>query len=172
MATTKQGKYNADFLKRATAWITERGLYPEPHGASIQSYCRAMGISDETHSRWLAKFVEYVEAIKKANKAFSATLVLRLENSLVERATGLCVKKKTKTTMIADENGDPIVASKVVEEEQVPPDTTALIFALKNIAPDHWRDKQEHDVNMPQIVIQASDKGIKAMAKLNELADQ
>ena len=168
---TKLGKYNAELRKRASAWITERGLYPEPHGATIRQYCKAMGISEDSHARWLARFADYADAIKKANAAFSAALVLRLEGCLVERATGLSVRKKTKTTMIADEEGNPIVASKVVVEEQVPPDTTALIFALKNIAPNKWKDKQEHDVNMPPIVIEASDKGIKAMAKLNELAD-
>lgn len=147
MATTKNGsKYNAEFLKRASAWITERGLFPEPHGSTIRSFCKAMGISEDSHARWVDRYAEYAETIKKANKAFTSTLVLRLENSLMERATGLCVKKKTKTTMIADENGDPIVASKVVEEEQVPPDTTALIFALKNVSPEQWRDRQIHDL--------------------------
>lgn len=173
MATTKNGsKYNADFLKRASAYITERGLFPEPHGSTIQNYCRAMGISDETHSRWLDKFVEYVEVIKKANSAFNASLVLRLEGSLIDRALGNTKKKKTRTTMVADENGDPVVSEKIITEEDVPADTTALIFALKNIAGDKWKDKQEHDINMPQIIIQASPRGIKAMDKLNELGDK
>lgn len=173
MATTKNGsKYSPEFRKRASAWIAERGLFPEPHGATIQSYCRAMGISDETHSRWLDKFVEYVELIKKANQAFNATLVLRLEGSLIDRALGNTKKKKTRTTMVADENGDPVVSAKIITEEDVPADTTALIFALKNIAGSKWKDKQEHDINMPQIVIQATPRGIKAMEKLNELADQ
>lgn len=172
MATTKNGsKYNADFIKRASAYITERGLFPEPHGSTIQSYCRAMGISDETHSRWLDKFVEYVDMIKKANKAFSASLVLRLESSLIDKALGNAVKKKSRTTMVAGENGEPVVSEKVLTEESIPADTTALIFALKNIASDKWSDKQEHEITMPQIVIQTTPRGIKAMEKLNELAD-
>ena len=175
MATTSKGKgskYNAEFCKRASAWIAERGLFPEPHGATIQSYCRAMGISDETHYNWLKDNLAYLELIKKANQAFNATLVLRLESSLIDRALGNCTKKRTRTTMVADEAGNPVVSEKVITEEDVPADTTALIFALKNVAGDKWKDKQEHDINMPQIVIQSTPRGIKAMDKLNELADQ
>lgn len=174
MSTTNNGsKYSTDFLRRAVAWITERGLYPEPHGATIQSYCRAMGISDETHSRWSKKFVEYVDAIKKANEAFSASLVLRLESTLIERATGNVTRKKTRTRMIADEDGNPVVSEKIIDEEQMPPDTTAIIFALKNIAPDKWKDKQLQDVALATpVIIQSSERGIKAMEKLNELGNE
>lgn len=172
MATTKNGsKYNAEFLKRASAWITERGLFPEPHGSTIRSFCKAMGISEDSHARWVDKYAEYAETIKKANSAFNASLVLRLEGSLIDRALGNTKKKKTRTTMVADEDGNPVVSEKIITEEDVPADTTALIFALKNIAGDKWRDKQEHDINMPNIVIQATPRGIKAMDKLNELGD-
>jgi hypothetical protein len=31
------------------------------------------------------------------------------------------------------------------------PDTTSIIFWLKNRRPDKWRDKTEHDVNVNEI---------------------
>lgn len=172
-STGRDTKFNADLLKRAVAWVVERGLYPEPHGATIRSFCKAMGISEDSHARWVKRYADYAEAIKKANEAFSAALVLRLESTLIERATGNVTRKKTRTRMIADEDGNPVVSEKIIDEEQMPPDTTAIIFALKNIAPEKWKDKQLQDVALATpIIIQSSERGIKAMEKLNELGNE
>ena len=42
-------------IKECAAWVEKHGLHPQPCGASVQDFCKAMGISDETHRRWMRK---------------------------------------------------------------------------------------------------------------------
>ena len=62
---------------------------------------------------------------------------VQVEDSLFRRATGY---KFTKRKTVKE--GEKIIKTETTEEE-VPPDTTACIFWLKNRDPERWRDKQE-----------------------------
>lgn len=162
-------KLNNKMLQRCYEWVCQYGLHPEPHGATIKSFCAAMGIDKKTYFRW-SDNATFSTTIKEANTIFCSTLETSLVGSLVAQAKG---DKQTKKRTIAkpDKHGKLKVKEVIMDEIELPKSTTAAIFLLKNIAPERWKDKHEHDVNMPPIVIEASDKGIKAMAKLNELAD-
>ena len=59
---------------------------------------------------------------------------IQVENALLKRALGY-VSKEQKVT----KDGEIIEL-----EKEIPPDTTAQIFWLKNRKPDKWRDKVEN----------------------------
>ncbi len=44
-------KLNAAKIQEAAAWVEKNGLHPQPCGATLRSFCKAMGISDETFRR-------------------------------------------------------------------------------------------------------------------------
>lgn len=83
--------------------------------------------------RWYNEYPEFCEA-KKRGKEFADVDVV---HSLYRRATGMTVKKQVV-------KGEGAI---VEVEDEIPPDTTAMIFWLKNRQPKKWRDKQvtEHE---------------------------
>ena len=60
----------------------------------------------------------------------------RVVRSLYQRAIGYV----TETTKVMMVGGKPEI---ITYKEQVPPDTTAMIFWLKNRRPQEWREKSE-----------------------------
>lgn len=137
-------KLNDELLQRIYEWVAEHGLYPEPNGATIKSFCAEFGIGINTHSLWLNNS-DYCDTIKKANEIYRMGYVRNLERSLYDQAMGNYTQKK-KRTRIINEDGKPQVKETIIDEITVAPNATATIFALKNADPSKWRDKQEHDV--------------------------
>lgn len=137
-------KLNDELLQRIYEWVAEHGLYPEPNGATIKSFCAEMGIDYNTHIAWMDNS-NYSNTIKKANEIFKMNYVRNLERSLYDQAMGNYTQKK-KRTRIINEDGKPQVKETIIDEITVAPNATATIFALKNADPSKWRDKQEHDV--------------------------
>lgn len=137
-------KLNDELLQRIYEWVAEHGLYPEPNGATIKSFCAEMDIDYNTHISWMDNS-NYSNIIKKANEIFKMNYVRNLERSLYDQAMGNYTQKK-KRTRIINEDGKPQVKETIIDEITVAPNATATIFALKNADPSKWRDKQEHDV--------------------------
>lgn len=138
-------KLNDELLQHIYEWVAEHGLYPEPNGATIKSFCAEMGITNMTYLRWCEDNVNFVNTIKKANEIYRMGYVHNLERSLYDQAMGNYTQKK-KRTRIINEDGKPQVKETIIDEITVAPNATATIFALKNADPSKWRDKQEHDV--------------------------
>lgn len=149
-------------IKECAAWVEQHGLHPQPCGASVQSFCKAMGISDETHRRWMQK-VEFVEAIAQARDKYAARIVFDVENALIKAALGLdaeVTKEKAKAIDDVIEEFDPVTGNlirrtktkKLVTVEAVrerryyPPDVRAAQFVLTNMAAGTWRQKQDLNV--------------------------
>lgn len=149
-------------IKECAAWVEKHGLHPQPCGASIQDFCRAMGISDETHRRWSQK-VEFVEALNAARDKYAAKIVFDVENALVKAALGLDAeetKEKAKAVDDVIREYDPATGNLVREHKTkklvtmeatrtrryYPPDVKAAQFILTNMAAEHWRQKR--DVNL------------------------
>lgn len=86
-----------------------------------------------TINNWKIEYPMFFESIKKG-KEFADTEVVQ---ALYKRATGMSLKKQVV-------KGEGAV---VEVEDEIPPDTTAMIFWLKNRQPKKWRDKQvtEHE---------------------------
>jgi transposase-like protein len=118
-------------------WLTEDKLATverwKRHGLANKQIADNIGISEETFYQWVKKYAEFAEAIKKGKEV----IVCELENALIKRAKGYEV---TESNSFYDRDGNEIKRETI---RHVPPDTTALIFALKNMDAENWRDRKE-----------------------------
>lgn len=92
------------------------------------------GVSEQTINTWKNKYPEFLESIKEGKLIADAKVVA----SLYKRALGFEYNEIELRT-------DDKTKSKRVTKKMVVPDTTAIIFWLKNRQPEYWRDKQEVD---------------------------
>lgn len=120
-------KYHIPWIKG----LARRGYTANEIAADIE-------VAPSTFKKWLAENEELADAVKRG-RSFSDT---KVETSLYQRATGYKITKR-KTVISTDANGKPLPAKIETYEEDVPPDTTACIFWLKNRNPELWRDRQE-----------------------------
>lgn len=110
-------------------------------GLTNEQISHNIGISSKTLYEWQKKYSEIRSALKKGKEVVD----IEVENSLLKRALGYTYEETTRE--LSKETGQ-LVVTKVVTK-QVAPDTTAMIYWLKNRKPDLWRDKptQENDVS-------------------------
>lgn len=112
--------------------------YKEEYAEQAYNYCLLGAIDDQlasffsvdvsTINNWKNDYPEFLDAIKKGKEQAD----LEVTQSLKKRASGMKLKKQ-----VVKEGG-------IVEiEDEIPPDTAAMIFWLKNRQPKIWRDKQE-----------------------------
>lgn len=92
-------------------------------------------VSDRTVYRWQIKYPKFCQALKAGKEAAD----LRVERSLYHKATGYTFEAEK----IFQYEGNVVRAP---YREHVPPDTTAMIFWLKNRKPEDWRDKREQEL--------------------------
>lgn len=153
-------------IKECADWVEKHGLHPQPCGASVQDFCKAMGISDESHRRWMRK-VEFVEAINAARDKYAAKIVFDVENALVKAALGLDAEETREKAKAVDDvirEYDPATGNLVREHKTkklvtmeatrtrryYPPDVKAAQFILTNMAAGTWRQKQDLNIGAQQ----------------------
>ncbi len=100
-------------------------------GATDEEMADFFDVDVRTLYRWKAVHEEFCQAIKTGKEVADE----RVERSLYARAVGYTFDSEK----IFQFQGKVVRAS---TKEHVPPDTTAMIFWLKNRRPDEWRDKQ------------------------------
>ena len=119
-------------------WLEPEGLLKiegwARDGLTDEQIAHNMGITPKTLYRWKEEHCQICQSLKRGKDVVDRAV----ENALLKRALGCTVKEKT--TMY-DDNGD--VTSEKVIEKDIPPDTTAQIFWLKNRKPEEWRDKRD-----------------------------
>ena len=119
-------------------WMTDEGLEIiagwARRGLTDADISHNIGISVRTLIDWKRKYPA-INACLKNSKDLADTIV---ENALFRKATGY----KTKDVSYKADNDGNLVPVSAVEKE-VPPDTTAQIFWLKNRRPDLWRDRRK-----------------------------
>lgn len=121
-------KYNATYH---VPWARSLML----RGCTIQELADQMEVTKSTIHKWMNEHEEFSDAIKRGRDYSD----LQVELSLYKRATGTKVTEK-KTIVQTGKNGETIPARVEVYEKDVPPDTTACIFWLKNRRPAEWRE--------------------------------
>ena len=134
-------------------WLTEEGLLLiggwAMDGLTEEQIAHNMGIAYSTFREW-KKTYPALSAVLKKNKEVADRYV---ENALYNKATGFTATDRVVSSKKLVEYKDgkrvrEVTVPVVVEVERYyPPDTTAEIFWLKNRKPDHWRDKQNMEVN-------------------------
>lgn len=100
------------------------------HGLTLDEIADFWNIHRATLYRWLRKYPEFSDALKKAK----AEADRKVEESLYKRALGYKYEEKHY-----EKFGKEMVLKKTIEK-QIAPDVTAQIFWLKNRRPENWRD--------------------------------
>ncbi|ANU42200.1 transposase [Flavonifractor plautii] len=102
-------------------------------GLTDEQLAQKMEISPSTLYEWKAKYPEISEALKKGKEIVD----IQVENALLKRALGY--EYMEERVEISEKDGRKVIQT----TKTALPDTTALIFWLKNRRPDKWRDKPE-----------------------------
>lgn len=108
-------------------------------GATDMDLAEFFGVARRTILRWQVQHQGFCHSLK----AGKTELDERVERSLYHRAVGYTFEAEE----VFQFQGE-IVRAKV--EKHVPPDTTSMIFWLKNRKPEQWRDKIDMDVKGDQ----------------------
>ena len=131
----KYNTYIKPYLKDIETWIrngeTEYGIYEK------------LGVSEAAWYVYKNKYKELKECIKKGEQ----NLTLHIESQLYKKCNGY-EYEETKTLIEKDGKGKEKKKVEKIKKQVVPSDT-AIIFALKNLNSDKWKDRQEFkgDIN-------------------------
>lgn len=104
-------------------------------GATDVEMADFFGVAVSTFYLWKNKQPEFSEALKAGKSAADE----RVERSLYHKAVGYTFESEKVFQFQGQIIRAPV-------REHVPPDTTAMIFWLKNRRADDWREKSEHIV--------------------------
>ena len=117
-------------------------------GYNEKQIVKLLGIAKSTFEKYKVEESVLSDLLKETKEE----LIGKLEKSLFQKALGGYKTKKVKIKTRNARDGSQVEESKEIEEVTHAPDTTALIFSLKNLAPDRWQDKREvvNNVNMQQ----------------------
>lgn len=153
-------------IKECAAWVEKHGLHPQPCGASVDDFSKAMGIDRVTCWRWM-KIATFATAINAARDKYASKIVFDVENALVKAALGLDAeetKEKAKAVDDVIREYDPATGNLVREHKTkklvtmeatrtrryYPPDVKAAQFILTNMSAGTWRQKQDLNIGAQQ----------------------
>lgn len=102
-------------------------------GATDEDLADFFQVAIRTIANWKASQPEFLQALKGGKDEADD----RVERSLYQKATGYTYDAVHFSAFQG-------VVTSTPYREHVPPDTTAMIFWLKNRRPEQWRDKTEH----------------------------
>lgn len=113
-------------------------------GATDVQLADFFGISESTLNEWKHSKEGFSESLKKGKTVADA----QVADSLYNRALGFTIKEQNafKVKNIYYEDGSKVEKEEIeiIEiEKELPPDTTSMIFWLKNRQSRDWRDKQD-----------------------------
>lgn len=118
---------------------------------TIAEICTLSGICKDTYYQWLESKPEFSDAIEKARGEYDEMVVREAKNSLIKKIKGYTVQE-TKTVMIdsgrpgPDGKTTPKIKERTVIDKTFQPDTTAIIFALTNKAPEEYKNRVNNEL--------------------------
>jgi hypothetical protein len=125
-------KYKERFVKEAYVACQE--------GFTDVKLAKLFGVSKQSINGWKRKFPAFKEALQTGKDEFNVAVA---ENCLIKRLKGYAYTETTKELVTDKETGKKeLVITKEVRKS-VAPDTTALIFFLKNRDHERWCDRRE-----------------------------
>lgn len=132
-------------LERITNWAA--------NGLTNEEIARSMGIHRSTLREWVKAHPAISDALKRGRLMACEAI----ENALFRRATGMELTETMEEFDGVIVDGKPVNGSikKRTTTRQVPPDTGAIIFYLKNRMPDRYSDRRtmEVEATMPTVVL-------------------
>lgn len=118
-------------------WITKDGLQRieswARDGLTNEQIAKNMGCNVSTLYAWVEKYPDIKDALKKGKQPID----FEVENTLLKRALGFEYKETRKIAEITPD-GERKERVEVIQK-YAPPDTSAIIFWLKNRKPEVWR---------------------------------
>lgn len=134
--------------------------------STIESCCEACGVVYRTFKEWVDRAEEnedyseiaesYKRAKDKSDQVYMDRLSRKAKTALEKKLEGYEVELEEKEgTPIYDDEGNPtgIKTSKIKKSKKYyAPDTTAIIFALKNTDPERFKDRYDHDVRAEGLI--------------------
>ena len=121
----RPSKYRDDFPESARKLC-------EIFGATDNQLAEFLSVTQKTIDNWKEVYPEFFQSLKLGKDVADN----KVEQSLYKRANGYM-----KLAEKFDRDGNPVML-----QEELPPETTACIFWLKNRRPKEWRDRQEVDL--------------------------
>ncbi|CAJ0600766.1 unnamed protein product [Cylicocyclus nassatus] len=125
-------------------WVSQNGL-SEYGGATIERFCKAMDIRKDTFYRWMSNSSDFSDAIKTAKDEFKRNIAKTAEESLFKLCEGYDYTE-TRTEYVTDKNGKPVIKNQVMTKKHVHPNTAAIIFALTNVDPERWKQRNQTEL--------------------------
>lgn len=125
-------KYSPKYHPQIIELLSRLG-YTEKESAEF------IGISKSTLNNWKNKYPEFLDSKKRGLD----NIINQIEHALYKRAIGYEYKEThVEAEIIGNEETKAV---KKVKElyKQMAPDSTSIIFSLKNLAPEKWRDRKE-----------------------------
>ncbi|MFT3847898.1 MAG: hypothetical protein QM739_04250 [Propionivibrio sp.] len=98
------------------------------------------GVAERTIHYWKEAHPDFLQSLKEGKEEADA----HVAESLYRAAIGGSTITETKVQSDAEGN----IVGRTTETKQVPANTTAMIFWLKNRQPDKWRDRVEAEVSV------------------------
>lgn len=122
--------------ERVTNWAA--------NGCTIEEIARNMGVHPSTLHKWMVAHDEIGEAIKRGRMHACEAI----ENALFRKAAGMVVEDTVQEFKGELRDGKPAngTVTQRTTRRQIPPDTAAAIFYLKNRMPDRYSDRRTVDV--------------------------
>ena len=116
------------------------------NGETQETAFRLAGISKNTCYRWLSENSDFSDAVKKAKEEFSEWEMNGiLEDAKKSLKTLICGQEyeeiKTEYEQDPRNPGEPRIRKQTRTIKRIPPNATAIIFALCNRAPGEWSNK-------------------------------
>ena len=128
MTSIAKGKYHEwlqqDNLLMIEGWARQ--------GLTDEQIARNIGVNKTTLYDWIKRFPNISNALKKGK----APVDFEVENALYKRAVGF--EYEETETLIEEVNGETKKKVKRIKRTALP-DTSAIIFWLKNRKPEQWR---------------------------------
>lgn len=113
-------------------------------GATDIQLADFFGVCEKTIYTWKIKHPEFLQALKESKDELDT----KVERSLFDRAMGYSHPEDKILANPKDPN-KPIVVETI---KHYPPDSTSMIFWLKNRQPDKWRDRHELEISERPLV--------------------
>ena len=123
----------ADNLIRLEGWAR--------NGLTDEMIAHNIGITTTTLYDWKKKYPQFAKAIKRGKEVVD----IMVENALLKSAMGYSYDEVTQIGMEDRETGEKILVPVKVVTKHVQPNSTSLIFWLKNRNPEAWRDTKNID---------------------------
>lgn len=129
-------------------------------GAIDTEIAEHIGISISAYYQWRNKNPRFLEALNQGKALWDA----RVEATLARKAVGYRYTEQ-QVVKLRDTVGDAVYERiEIVDvEREMPPDTTASIFWLKNRDPNRWRDRHQIDVDQT-VTVDAEGEDVRGLA--------